>query len=298
PILRTPDARLRSDCDLKIVGTGPIFDVQGDVALTQGRLHRDFDLAGSLLSAMEGLASREDSGAAAPKSDASLNVPFPAGSTMRVTLATRSPIQMVSDLGRTAVELEGVLIGRGGRMYPEGTVVLNGGRIALPGSTLAWKQGVVLLPKGGGTPTIEALGTTRQVGHDVSLRIHGPINNPLLDISSTPHRADYDLYILLLTGELPQGRDWSRTTESLSVYLAKDVIRRWLGSSGGDEEGLFDRFEFNMGREVSESGLGTLEAMFRLDGDSSGRGRALWITAERDRYEDVNFGLRFVLKPR
>jgi hypothetical protein len=103
---------------------------------------------------------------------------------------------------------------------------------------------------------------------------------------------------LLLTGEVPQGRDWSRTTESLSLYLAKDVLKRWLGSDGGDGEGLFDRFEFTTGREVSESGLGTLEAMFRLNGDPSGQGKALWITAERDRYEYVNFGLRFVLSPR
>jgi hypothetical protein len=217
---------------------------------------------------------------------------------MRVGLHTRSPLDLISDLGRSAIEIEGLLIGHAGRMYPEGTIVLNGGRISLPGSTLVWKQGVVLLPKGGGPPTIEALGTTRLSGHDVSLRIHGPLSDPLLDLNSTPQRADYDLLILLLTGELPQGRDWSRTTESLSIYLAKDVLKRWLGSDGGDGEGLFDRFEFNMGREVSESGLGTMEAMFRLNGESSGQGKALWITAERDRYEDMNFGLRFVLRPR
>ncbi|MFT4647266.1 MAG: hypothetical protein ACI9X4_000476 [Glaciecola sp.] len=298
PLLRSPDARIRADSDLQVEGRGSIFDIQGDVYLTQGRLYRDFDLAGSLLAAADGLKATSKSKEPEAESGELLEFPFPVDCNLRVGLHTRKPVELISDLGRSSIEIEGVLVGRAGRLYPEGTVVLNGGRISLPGSSLAWKQGVVLLPKGGGIPTIEAQGTTRLSGHDVALRIHGPLYDPLLDLSSTPQRPDYDLLILLLTGELPQGRDWSRTTESLSLYLAKDVLKRWLGSDGGDGEGLFDRFEFTTGREVSESGLGTLEAMFRLNGDPSGQGKALWITAERDRYEYVNFGLRFVLSPR
>lgn len=298
PILRTPDARLRADGDLRVQGRGSKFDVEGNVYFTHGRLHRDFDLAGSLLAAVDGRGNSRDRTPDPGNPKELLEFSFPSDCNLNVELHTRKPLDLISDLGRSSLEIEGRLIGRAGRLYPEGTVVLNGGRISLPGSTLTWKQGVVLLPKGGGVPTIEAQGSTRLSGHDVTLRLHGPLNDPLLDLNSTPQKPDYDLLILLLTGELPQGRDWTRTTESLSLYLAKDVLKRWLGSEAGDGEGVFDRFEFTTGREVSDSGLGTLEAMFRMKGEASGRGKALWITAERDRYEDINFGLRFILRPR
>ncbi|MCP5021646.1 MAG: hypothetical protein GY930_07695 [bacterium] len=298
PILRTPDARLRADGDLRVQGRGAKFDVEGDVHFTHGRLQRDFDLTGSLLAAVDGRGNTGDRTPDPGNPEELLEVSFPPDCSLNVNLSTRKPVDLISDLGRSSLEIEGRLIGRAGRLYPEGTVVLNGGRISLPGSTLTWKQGVVLLPKGGGVPTIEAQGNTRLSGHDVTLRVHGPLNAPLLDLNSTPQKPDYDLLILLLTGELPQGRDWTRTTESLSLYLAKDVLRRWLGSEASDGESVLDRLEFTTGREVSDSGLGTLEAMFRLKGDVSGRGKALWITAERDRYEDINFGLRFILRPR
>ncbi|MEZ6003933.1 MAG: translocation/assembly module TamB domain-containing protein [Planctomycetota bacterium] len=302
PVLQEPEARVRADLDWSVSGEGSATKVRGSTALVYGRLQHEFDLSGKLLDLMEGRRGTKEKGPVAATSQANpldISIDVPTGLDLDVELTTRHPLAVVSDLAKTELSVQGRIVARSGRLYPEGNVTMGGGQVSLPGSTLRWQHGVILLPKGGGVPTIEAQGETRLVGTDVRVRVHGPLDNPVLELTSTPQRPRYDLLVLLLTGELPSDRDLSRTTESLSVYLAKDLLRRWFSDDDPDGgESLLDRLEIYSGREVSESGLGTLEAMFRLRGEGDGRGKALWVTAERDRYDDVNFGLRFVLRPR
>ncbi|MCB9911628.1 MAG: translocation/assembly module TamB domain-containing protein [Planctomycetes bacterium] len=295
PLVRTPEARIRANLDLTLHGTADAAKVRGEAVLAYGQLEHDFDLPGKLFSLLEG----QSSGSGAPPQSLALEWTVPAGWDVDVELRSEEPIAVVSDLAKTTLSVQGRLIARSSRLFPEGNVAIGSGQVSLPGATLRWQQGLLLLPQGGGEPTIEASGTTRLAGYDVTVRLHGPLREPVLEITSIPSRPRYDLLVLLMTGELPGDRDLGRTTQSLSVYLAKDLLRRWLGSSGGsDEDSLIQRLEITVGREVSESGQGTLEAMFRLQGAADGSGKAIWITAERDRYEDMNFGLRFVLRPR
>lgn len=294
PVLRTPDARLRADCELHLEGTPSAGRITGSAKVVYGRLRHQFDLSGKLLTLLE----NRERGRTEASEPLHLQWSFPQGWTADIDLTTAEPVPVYSDLGKTDIALEAKVVGRSGRIYPEGSLVIGAGKVSLPGSTLAWSQGVLLFPQGGGAPQIEASGSTRLSGHDITLAVRGDLLQPTLELSSVPYRPQYDLLVLLLTGSLPGGNDLSRATQSLSVYLAKDLLRRWLGSEPSEEEGLLDRLEITTGREVSESGLGTLEAMFRVTGESSQEGRALWITAERDRYEDMNFGLRWVLRPR
>ena len=294
PVLRTPDARLRADASLTLQGTPGAGHVAGQASVVYGRLRHQFDLSGKLLELLE----ERQRGSETPGEPIEWSWAFPAGWTAEIDLNTAQPVPVFSDLGQTNIRLDGRLVGRSGSMHPEGSLAIGSGKVALPGSTLTWKQGFLLFPQDGGPPRIEASGETRLAGHDITLSVRGDLLQPTLELSSIPFRPQYDLLVLLLTGSLPGNNDLSRATQSLSVYLAKDLLRRWLGSEPSEEEGLLDRLEITTGREVSESGLGTLEAMFRLSEQAAKERRALWITAERDRFEDMNFGLRWTWRPR
>ena len=64
----------------------------------------------------------------------------------------------------------------------------------------------------------------------------------------------------------------------------------------GDDESFFDRFEIVVGEEVSKNGNETTEITFRLREDNLAANDTLYLTAERDVYEDINAGLRLLFR--
>lgn len=145
------------------------------------------------------------------------------------------------------------------------------------------------------------------LGHDIRAGITGPYDNPEIELSSTPPLGQEALLVLLLTGQLQQsatGVDDRATATTVAVYIAQDTLGRLFAGDGPvNEDSIFERLDLLYGEDVSQNGTETFDAAFRLTAkeglpEELRNRRHLFLTAQRDRYEDYNYGLRFVLRVR
>jgi hypothetical protein len=69
-----------------------------------------------------------------------------------------------------------------------------------------------------------------------------------------------------------------------------------LGSDDDTEDPFSERLEFYQGVEVSQAGIESAEVVFRLTPRPRGKSRLLYLRAERDIYERINFGVKLVFR--
>jgi len=187
--------------------------------------------------------------------------------------------------------------GTGAAPLVEGTIEIRPTRVALPGSMVDVTQGrLTFRADAPGRPDVELAGQTRVRGWDVTLTATGPYDEPLLQLESTPPLASEDVLLLLLTGQPPQGaRDPSQASAGapVAVYLGQDLLARWISDTSAEGEGPLDRFEMNYAENVTTRGTTSIQVSYRLQGEIEGEGRAIYLDAEKDPYDAVNFGLRW-----
>ena len=68
------------------------------------------------------------------------------------------------------------------------------------------------------------------------------------------------------------------------------------GESAANDESIFDRFELNYGRGVTKSGEQTVEGTFQLSELKTGRRKVYYLSAEKDKYDANNYGLKLVFR--
>lgn len=299
-LFRNRSTRVRADTSLHLGGPPSAPRVTGEVRLTQGRYAPDTRFLnlrpGPARAGVRGLqlfSLREP-----PLSDLSFDVEVTSAEPFRVRNlvldGSMSPDVRLTGTGRVPV-LEG-------RIYLTQTaLLLPAGRLTLTGGTVLFSRDDPFLP------TIEAVGEARMLGHDIRAGITGPYDNPEIELSSTPPLGQEALLVLLLTGQLQQsatGVDDRATATTVAVYIAQDTLGRLFAGDGPvNEDSIFERLDLLYGEDVSQNGTETFDAAFRLTAkeglpEELRNRRHLFLTAQRDRYEDYNYGLRFVLRVR
>jgi len=268
--------------------------VKGEVHLRNARVSQTIDFLGMLQGlGTTGGVSQQAGIAMTLAEDGPLAV-----CAFDIKLDTAEPISIYSNVARGSVNLALHIGGTGALILPEGRIFIEPTRISLPGGTLQMQGGFIEMNEDDPLfPTLDMFGETRMLGYDISVSISGRYDEPIVDLSSVPPLAKDELLVLLLTGSLPSGAIGTQAAQAVTIFLAKDLLTRWADDGlDSDGETLTDRYEFITGRDVSKSGLLTMEATYKireallLDRD------ALFIVAERDRYEEYNIGLRFVLR--
>jgi translocation and assembly module TamB len=84
---------------------------------------------------------------------------------------------------------------------------------------------------------------------------------------------------------------------NMAVYLGRGLLADWFGLSGQEsDESILERFELDIGRQISSSGQNTVEARFRMVEGLLLPGDRLFITSERDRYDNYNMGVKIVFR--
>jgi translocation and assembly module TamB len=83
----------------------------------------------------------------------------------------------------------------------------------------------------------------------------------------------------------------------MAVYLGTNVLETMFGAGprGAGAE-LQKRLELQVGREVTRSGSVTMDARLLLKKNPVARGSALYLTGEKDVYDQENLGLRVTFK--
>jgi translocation and assembly module TamB len=264
----------------------------GRVGLRNCRVMQSIDLLGAL----------ERGSSFESQQTGLLIAPFPEGPlanlTFDVQVESVEPIDLRGNLMRGGAKASLHLKGTGRGVHPDGTITVQPTRVSLPGGTLTFTGGSVRFDEANPLfPTLDLYGETRMIGYDVTCRVTGTTADPVVELASSPPLSQDALLILLLTGRLPSEATGQQAAEALTVYIARDALRRMFSNGlDGDDESWVDRFEYESGREISEQGVVSLEARFRIADELVVERDAVYIVAERDRFEDFNLGLRLTLR--
>ena len=153
-------------------------------------------------------------------------------------------------------------------------------------------------------PQLDLLANSKVLGYDINVVTQGPLDDPVITLSSTPALPNDDLLLLLLTGQPPkEGEGTSgalglgKGATNVMVYLGRDFLNKWLeDETGRSDETILERFELDYGRGVTKSGEQTIESTFRLTEQATGKKRVYYLSAEKDRYDAYNYGFKVVFR--
>ena len=291
---RSEGLKLRADTDLTIKGPVKRLEVAGEVAITDGRLVKYFDLLGTL------------KGSSKPKTDMGLQLfsieqaPL-SDMVFDVRLTSKKPFMIRNNLVRGAVRPELKLIGTGKIPVLAGKIYVEPTRISLPAGSLLFESGVVRFdPNRPDRPTLDLVGTSKMLGYDITMLVEGPYDEPVVTLSSVPPLSNDELLLLLIAGQQPSSTNDTQASQqsmNVAVFLGRDLIARWFGSDSVEaSESIMDRFEIGIGRAVTRSGEETIEAQFRLADGVLRDGDKLYLTGEKDIFDFYNAGLKIVFR--
>ena len=292
---RDKGLRLRADTDLSLRGPLNQLVLSGELAVTDGLFDRYIDWLGSL----QGDRAPESSGGVELFSFQS-----PPLKDMRfdVKIRSKAPFRIRSNIVRGRLRPELGLIGSGETPLLLGKVYVDSARLRLPAGTMAMENGIVqFLESDPDRPILELGGTSRMLGYDITMLVEGPYDDPVVTLTSSPPLSNEDILLLVLTGTPPprEGRtiDSEARNLNVAVYIGRDLIARWFSSDEeSTTESVLERFELELGRDVTQKGEETLQAQFRLTQGIFQKNDTLYITGEKDVFDYYNAGLRIVFR--
>ncbi len=292
---RSEGLKVRADTDITVKGPVKRLEVAGEVAITDGRLVKYFDLLGIL------------KGSSKPKTDLGLQLfsirqpPF-SDMVFDVRLTSKKPFTIRNNLAKGAVRPELKLTGTGEFPVLAGEVYVDPTRIGLPAGSLVFESGVIRFdPKRPDRPTLDLVGTSKMLGYDITMLVEGPYDEPVVTLSSVPPLSNQELLLLLIAGRPANAADDPRASQrqrmNVAVFLGKDLLARWFGGESSEAtESIIDRFEIEVGRAVTRAGEDTIDAQFRIADGVLRDGDKLYVTGEKDTFDFYNAGLKIVFR--
>ncbi len=289
-VLRSADLRARADAELTLRGPFASPTLSGRVGARDGRWRQRIEW---LPSAPAPVVARRGG-----------ELPFTIrGSALErlnydVAIESAGDFVIDTNLGRINLRPDLRLGGRADAPTLEGVVFLDPTRITLPGSTLELQAGTLVFESfAPTTPTIDITATSRVLGYDVTARVSGRSDALERELSSSPPLRSEDISVLLLTGRAPRdlvgNESGIEAAQTVILFLGKDLLSSWTGDDGGS---LMERLEWRAGSDATRTGGATAQVSVRLTGSASGTGSATYLRGERDIYDRINYGLRWVVR--
>lgn len=292
-LVRTADARIRADLNLKIAGRTNALVLGGDVLITGGRVRSPIEFQ-SLIEGKSGTPRSVARGFKIPAFG-------PPSLRLDTRIRTEKPLAIRGRIARGGIRTDIRLTGTAAAPAPVGSVFFDPLELAVPAGTIVFPSGLVQFDRNSPEiPRIDIVGTTRLAGYDVTVSVEGDYDQPAVELSSSPSLAADDLLLLVLSGQPPNsGGGLEAAGQSVALYVAKDLVRGWFSSGGFEEEdreSFLERFDVVTGRDVSRSGVLTIEATYKIRQGLARDNDALYMVLERDAYEDYRLGVRLVLR--
>lgn len=295
PLVRSAEVSLRSDVEVSVKGPWHALALTGNAALRDARFEQRLDL--ETLRSMFDTKSGGGGSAHFLELPPIREAPFDA-MTLALDVRSDKPVRVRTPLFRAELLTRFAVRGTGAAPTLSGSVDLSAGRVALPASKLDITRGRVDLDSDDpGRARIDVAAEGRVSGYEVRARVTGTTDDPVVELTSIPPATQEDLALLLLAGRQPGshglGVDQDRVFGEVASHVARDIAYEWFGDAG---ESFADRLELSTGGDVTQTGADTIEVRFRLTGPSRGEGRTVYLRGERDVYDRVNMGMRFVLR--
>jgi len=296
-LARNERLRLRADADLRVKGNPAQLAIQGDLAVAEALYFGEI----SPLEELMRLGKRSQPEAPARFTLAEDGIL--ADASFNVHLAGRRTFEYQTNLLEASLRPDAWLRGTGAFPVIEGQAYVEEAKLTLPSGDLKLSSGVLTFrPEAPLQPEVALKANLRVQRHDVQAVMTGTLGEDMeVVLSSSPPMASDDLWILVLTGQLPTSRWQDRSTqamEALAVFLARDSLVRWFSSDQDTTESLLDRFEIDVGAKTSQSGQPTGRVLFYLRPQTRRSQRATYLSAEIDEYDRANYAIGIVFRPR
>ena len=184
-----------------------------------------------------------------------------------------------------------------------GPILVDTAQVILPSGTLEVERGSVLFgEKDPGRPVLDFGGRMEISGYEITAQIGGTLDSPEVVLASNPPLLQEELLLFVLTGAPPasasaNGGSVSAVATPMAVYLGKGVVDEIFGGGEpGKGSDLAGRLELQIGRETTNSGSATVDARLRLKKNFLAKGDTLYLTSEKDIYDQENLGLKIIFK--
>jgi translocation and assembly module TamB len=291
-LYRSAGLRVRADTDLSLAGPVSRMRLSGTIALSDSRFSKNYGL-------VEGV--RMTPGVPQTGSGLELfSIRQPPFRNLRfdVRIIAKEPFEINNNLARGALRPDLLLTGDGLTPLLIGKVYLDPTRLYLPAGRLNMKSGLIRFERSDpGRPELDMLGTASMLGYDITALIEGPYDEPVITLSSVPPLSDEDVLNLLLTGQPPKSTNGRSRNLNVAVFLGRDMISRLFGKTSDEaEELILDRFDVDIGRNLTESGEETIDAQFRVIDNVLRENDSVYLTGERDRFDYINGGIKLVFR--
>jgi hypothetical protein len=274
--------RVRADLDLALEGPLDGLSATGTVVVTDALYTRPADLLSRATSAAERslrlFSIREG--------------PF---STMRFDVHVKADesFRWRNNLFRGDASLDLRLRGTGLVPEPLGRIFFRDTLVRLPLTSLKVDRGEVTFPAGNPfVPEARVAAHTRMMGYDLHVEVKGAMPDFDVLVTTSPPMAAADAIVLLTTGATPEELERQGAMAAATragSYFGRRLVARYGGPSDPDEQGFLDRFEVRIGSDVSRRGDETVLGEFEVN-------RRWFLRAERDRFDDYNFGVVWRLR--
>lgn len=286
---RGQDMRVRADADVMVTGPLSKMLVTGEGRITDGLYSRDIDFLGFL------------KGNGRPQAQTGLvlfSLTDPPLNTLQfgVRISSANPFLIKNNAASGSVRPELFLRGTGEEPVLTGTVYIDSTLVALPTGIVTIQSGVVsFLENFPDIPRVDILAQAKMQGYDITLRAAGPYDQAVVTLSSVPPASNDQLLLLVLTGQSPLFASGQRfvSAGNLAFYFGQGVAGRLFGETG---RGILDRLQLNIGQDISRGGNETLAAQYRLTQNWLTDRDILYLTSERDIYDDYNAGAKIVFQ--
>jgi hypothetical protein len=268
PIIRTPDLLLHGDLDLSLVKSAADTPtvLEGDIVLRDGVLLLD----------IEPLAARTTgNGLPKPPFFSVKNAPF---SDWRVNVDINGTdfIRFRSPYVKTILSAQIDLTGTLANPVWVGNVFTSDGNVDFPGLRTDLARSEIFITRERQDSLQLDFNTVGQVSSYVlSMRVTGSIDDPHVEMASTPELPNAQILQLLATGSID-----GSSLGSVGLYLGKGFF------STGPGESLWDRFSMSIGRDVTEASKDTIDLYY----DLTNRVR---LHGEYDKYDAQNLNLEW-----
>jgi translocation and assembly module TamB len=161
-----------------------------------------------------------------------------------------------------------------------GDIKIDSGVVRFPFASFAVQQGfVTLTSENPYHPALLVSATSKQFGYNIRMEASGPIDEPILQFTSTPPLGSEQILLMVTAGQLPAG-EFTMTTQqraqTVAVFLGRDLLARF-----GLEDQAEERLIIRSGEEITEQGRPTYVVEFKMTPRWS-------VYGEYDRFGDYN----------
>ncbi len=291
---RDEGMRVRADADLKAHGPISRLDITGDIMLTDGRFTENYNF-------LNILRGSDRPGAGSGVEWFSFHEYPLKNAQLKIRLGTKNPFIIRNNIAKGDVRPDLLLTGTGEIPVVTGRIYIDPSRIDLPAGKLHVESGIISFPESKpDRPTLDIIGRTKMKGYDITVVVEGSYQEPVVTLTSTPPLPEDQLLLLLLTGTVPAEGFTPATAQkkgmTVALYVGQEILESWFGGEFTENGSLLDRFEVEIGRDVTKKGDETIDAQFRLKKDLVREGDTLYVTTEKDIYDEFNLGLKFVIR--